>query len=301
MGIKFVKVLVSGGAGFIGSHLVDQLVRSNYSVTVIDNLSTGNRSWVNSQARFIESGLNDIDLLNKITKDCDIVFHLAAMSRSGPSINQSALCLESNVIGTHNLLEACKKNKVKKFIYSASSTCYGNILSPHKIESGIDILNFYGLSKYFGEQESLLFGKTSDLEVISLRYFNVYGPRQPVEGIYALAIGIFIKAKLENRKITIHGDGNQTRDFVHVYDVVNANILASKTNLKNKIYNIGSGKSVSILNIANFLDLEYSFGPKRIGDASATLADINSAINELGWEPSIDLYDGLQSLVTGAD
>jgi UDP-glucose 4-epimerase len=293
-----MKILVSGGAGFIGSHLVDRLVKSNHHVTVLDNLSTGNRSWVNDNANFVFSGLNDLELLYNITKDCDVVFHLAAMSRSGPSINQSRLCLESNVVGTHNLLEACKLNKVKKFIYSASSTCYGNISAPHKVEGGIDILNFYGLSKYYGEQESLLFGNTSDLEVISLRYFNVYGPRQPVEGNYALAIGIFVEAKLQNRQVTIHGDGKQTRDFVHVEDVVNANILASKTSLKNKIYNIGTGKSVSILDIANFLNLEYNFGPKREGDAKSTLADISNTIKDLKWEPKVGIYQGLESLLT---
>lgn len=292
-----MNILVTGGAGFIGSHLVDSLVNFGHKVTVLDNLSSGNESWVNSRAEFIYGDLSEKKIVTNLTKNCDVIFHLAAMSRSGPSINQPELCFTSNTLGTHNLLMASLLNGVKKIIYSASSTCYGNQPIPHSIESKLEFLNFYSLSKFYAEQELILASKNSDLSVISLRYFNVYGNRQPLDGNYALVTGIFLRAKSLNRPVEIHGDGNQTRDFVHVSDVVLANLAALNSDIKTGIYNVGFGKGYSVLEIAKILDLTYSFGPKRLGDAQHTLADIQKTSLDLNWEPKTQFRDGLLELL----
>jgi UDP-glucose 4-epimerase len=293
-----LNVLITGGAGFIGSHLVDRCIDLDFKVTVVDDLSSGCQSNLNHRAEFILGDVTDSKLMLRVTKNVDVIFHMAAMSRSGPSINQPEMCFEKNVKGSHTLLLAAVKNNVQKFIYSASSTCYGNQPIPHKLDSNIELLNFYSLSKFHGEQEALLFSKFSNLQVISLRYFNVYGPRQPLSGNYALVTGIFLQAKSSNLPVEIHGNGLQTRDFVYIDDVVAANLCAMNSRINGKYFNIGSGKNYSVLEIANILDLRYTFTPRRQGDADHTLADISSSKMDLGWVPKVALREGLMSTLS---
>src|SRR4051812_41135479 len=219
-------VLVTGGAGFIGSHLFEGLLARGGKVRGLDSLVYGEREWVPQACEFIEGDIRDIGACSKATAGVDGVLHCAAMSRSGPSQDQIDVCTQSNISGTQNMLLAARDAGVKRFIYSGSSTYYGNRAPPHRESDPPDLLNIYGLTKRVGEQYCLLFDRTFDLPCLVLRYFNVYGPRQPETGAYALVLGIFLRRPADNAVLEIHGDGSQRRDFVHVRDVVAANIAA---------------------------------------------------------------------------
>lgn len=292
-----MRILVTGGAGFIGSHLVERLINDGHDVLVVDNLSSGSKDWVSDKAELIVEDLQNINFLKKVLQGVEVIFHLAAMSRSGPSIDQPELCFNSNILGTHNILSEAMKSSVNRIIYSASSTCYGNQPIPHTITTPVDLLNYYSQSKYAAEQELLVAARTGKMKVVSLRYFNVYGPRQPLVGNYALVTGIFTEAKRNNQPVVIHGDGRQTRDFIHVSDVVEANIKSMDDGVPNGAYNIGSGKNTSVLDLAKMLELNYSFGERRTADAANTLADISETKRFLKWGPKVELADGLSQLI----
>lgn len=295
--MKYKKILITGGAGFIGSHMCDYLIKKKHHVIVLDNLIYGNRKNVNKKANFIKGDILNKKLLNKIFKNVDAVYHFAAMSRSGPSEMQIDLCLEQNLIGTKNVLEACRINKVKKLIFAGSATYYGNLTGKFKENSFGDLFNPYSLSKYMGEKLCMFYNKKKFIKCNVLRYFNVYGKFQPSKGIYALVIGIFLDRKKENKPLVIFGDGNQKRDFIHVYDVVEANYKALMSNIHGEIFNVGYGKNHSINYISKLISKNIKYTKARKNEARETLADIRKIKNKLLWKPSININKGIKDLM----
>ncbi len=291
------KVLVTGGAGFIGSHLCEGLLARGLAVRVLDNLASGSREQIPQGVEFLEGDISDIAACRRAADGVHGVFHCAAMSRVAPSQYAIELCTSSNIVGTQNMLLAARDAGVKRFIYSGSSTYYGNRPPPHREDDHADLLNFYALSKRVGEQYTLLFDQTCGLPGVVLRYFNVYGPRQPQTGAYALVLGIFLKRKADGKVLEIHGGGKQSRDFVHVRDVVAANIAAYESNVRGEAFNVGSGTSISVKQLADMISPDQIVTEARRGDAQATLADISRIKAALGWEPKISFADGLKELL----
>lgn len=289
-------MLVTGGAGFIGSHLVEKLLDLGCRVRVLDNLSQGNREWVAAGAEFVEGDITDFKCCENVCRDVQAVFHLAAMSKSAPSLDKFEYCTEQNIIGTQNILMAARAAGVSKLIYSASSTYYGLNPPPHHEDQLPNCLNPYGLSKYVGELFCTMFTNLYGFPTICLRYFNVYGPRQPKVGTYALVLGIFLDQLKNEKPLTICGDGSQRRDFIHVKDVVDANLAALESKASGVSINIGSGSNVSIQDLANMISTKQVFLPVRKGDAYITLADISRAKELLNWKPKVSLAEGVNQL-----
>jgi UDP-glucose 4-epimerase len=286
-----MKVLVTGGAGFIASNLTDRLIELGHSVVVIDNLSTGKLDNVNPKAEFINKCLTNLEEDFLIGRGIDVVFHLAALARVQPSIKDPINFNEHNVTGTLKLLYASYKAKVKRVVYSASSSAYGNAtIFPTPETHPINPLSPYGLQKLIGEQYCKVFSEVYGLDTCSLRYFNIYGERMNLDGAYCLAIGIFAKQMLEGKPLTITNDGNQRRDFTYVQDVVDANILAATldTPLKGEVFNIGNGNNYSINEVADMLGGTKTYGVKVL-EPFQTLADNTKAREILGWDPKGDL------------
>ena len=285
--------VVTGGAGFIGSNLVDKLIEQGIEVIVLDDLSTGKKENINPKAKFIEcdiSTASQVDLTFYIN-GADVVFHTAAKARVQPSIDDPLTFNKANVDGTLNMLYASYKMKIKRFVYSASSSAYGNATRfPTPEEHPTNPLSPYGLQKYIGEQYCEVFSKVYGLDTVSLRYFNVYGKRMNLEGAYCLVLGIFTKQMLEGKPLTINNDGEQRRDFTYVGDGVNANILAA-TRLKpfnGDVFNIGNGKNYSVNEVADMLGGEKTYGNKVL-EPFQTLADNSKALLLLDWDPKGDL------------
>ncbi|NQV88305.1 MAG: NAD-dependent epimerase/dehydratase family protein [Parcubacteria group bacterium] len=293
-----IKVIVTGGVGFIGSNLVDALVDKGFDVHVIDDLSGGNKKNVNKKATLHVVDIRNISKLKPIFKKTDYVFHLAALPRVQYSIEQPIETNDVNVVGLQNVLVASKEAGVRRLVYSASSAAYGD---QDKMPLTEDMLaspkSPYGLQKYVGELYCRLWSEVYNLSTVSLRYFNVYGPRQSAEGAYALVIARFLKQRVENKPMTITGDGEQTRDFTHVRDVVRANILAmeSKKVGKGEVMNIGSGKNYSVNKIAELIDGPTKHIPARF-EPKHTLADISLAKKLIGWEPKEDMEKAIKEL-----
>ncbi len=296
-----MKVIVTGGAGFIGSHLVDALLQKGFEVHVIDNLLSGKRENVNPAAHFHEVDIRDFEKISPLFAGVKFVFHLAALPRVQPSIEDPKTTHDINVNGTLNVLIAARDAGVSRVIYSASSSAYGN---QEKLPLREDMrpmpLSPYGLQKYIGELECGLFSQIYNLETVSLRYFNVYGPRAPIGGAYSLVIGKFLEQRKNGESLTIVPDGKQSRDFTHVKDVVRANILASESLLvgKGDVVNIGGGRNYSVLEIANIIGGPKIFIEPRL-EPKHTLADISKAKELLGWEPQIRIEDGIGELKAG--
>ncbi len=297
------NVVVTGGAGFIGSHLIDQLVESGHSVTVIDNFSTGrpeNIAHQQGRVRIIEVDITNFDAIFPHFKDQDIVFHLAALADIVPSIVEPRAYYLSNVLGTMNVVEAARLAKIQKLIYAASSSCYGippKEFYPTSEIAPINPQHPYALTKYLGEQTALRWGQIYDLSVTSLRFFNVYGPRSKTSGTYEVVFGTFLAQKLVHKPFTIVGDGNQTRDFIYVTDVANAMIAASFSQVKNEIFNVGTGTPQSINTLASLLDGEKIHIPKRPGEPDCTWADIRKIKTILHWKPEISFSEGVQKIL----
>jgi nucleoside-diphosphate-sugar epimerase len=292
-------VLVTGGAGFIGSHLSQALLEKGHQVRILDSLIYGQLEWVPAGAQFIHGDICDLDVCTRAMSGVSYVFHCAAMSRSLPSFEAINCCTQVNIVGTQNILLAARDAGVKKMIYSGSSTYYGNQAIPHhEYDTQGEFLNAYALSKYVGEQYCLLFDSVYNLPCIVLRYFNVYGPRQPQEGSYALVMGIFLQQRLKGEPLQIHGDGQQRRDFIHVSDVVAANIAALECDHRHEVFNIGSGTNWSIKALADMISPNQVHQPKRVADAASTLADISRTARLLQWRPTVSLEAGLKEMMS---
>ena len=295
-----MKIIVTGGAGFIGSHLVERLLKDNHKVIVLDNLSNGN---LNNIKHFKKIVFKKCDLSKKGNwtnsfKDVDIIFHLAALADIVPSITNPDKYFQSNVTSTLNILMAMKKYNIKKIIYSASSSCYGIPKKYPTLESSkVDPKYPYALTKWLAEEMIIHWSNIYNFEYISLRLFNVYGPRSRTSGTYGAVFGVFMAQKINKLPFTIVGDGSQTRDFTFVSDVVNAMIAALKTNYKNKIYNVGSGKSISINKIVKILGGNKIYIPKRPGEPNCTFADIKKIKKELNWQPKININKGINIML----
>lgn len=287
-----MKALVTGGAGFIGSNLVDKLIKLGMEVIVVDDLSTGFKKNINPKSTLHVLDISrDVDLLEKAMKGVDVVFHLAALARVQPSIEDPQTFNEVNVNGTLNVLFAAYKAKVKRVIYSASSSCYGNNETFPTPETELtNPLSPYGLQKYVGEQYCKMFSEVYGLDTCSLRYFNVYGERMNFEGAYKLVIAVFAEQMMMGKPLTITNDGEQKRDFTYVGDVAEANILAAlHTNkLNGESFNIGNGDNYSVNEVADMFGGKKTYGVKVL-EPFQTLADNSKAKNILGWAPKGDL------------
>lgn len=294
-------MLVTGGAGFIGSHLVELLVDNGHKVSVIDNLSIGkidNLKSVLHAINFIEADIRS-DEIRECFKDIDCVIHLAALADIVPSIEKPADYLEVNVQGTIKTLENMRAHKVPRIIYAASSSCYGIPEKYPTTESSTPSPEYpYALSKYLGELVVLHWMKVYGISGISLRLFNVFGNRARTKGSYGAVLGVFIGQKLANLPLTIVGDGSQLRDFIYVKDVARAFRLAALSSRTNEVYNVGSGSPVSVKYLADTLSNNQVHIPKRPGEPDITHADIRKISSELGWVPQVSFLDGLKEALS---
>lgn len=300
------KVIVTGGAGFIGSHIVEYWVSQNAEVHVIDNLRSGFLSNIEifPEVKFHLGSVTNRDLVFEVLKDADYVHHLAALVSVPESILKPEECFDINVNGTINILDAAKEFGVKKVVLSSSAAVYGdNPESPKRINMQPQPKTPYATTKLEGEKLLQEYHEKYELGTISLRYFNVYGPRQDPKSQYAAAIPIFISKALKNEPIIIYGDGEQTRDFIFVKDVVKANILAATNEKVSGVFNVAIGKATSINQIAiEIISLlksksKIEYQPERIGDIKHSLASIEETKNELGFSPDFDLEDGLSQTI----
>ena len=300
-----MKCLVTGGAGFVGSHLVDKLVELGHKVTVIDNLNTGrleNLSKSIKQIKFIKADISKQGKWKNGFKNIDIVFHLAAIADIVPSINKPELYFNTNVKGTLNILENSKKSKVKKFIYVASSSSYG-IPKKYPTEENeiLDPQYPYALTKKMGEDLVIHWGKVYKLNVVSLRFFNVYGKRSRTSGSYGAMFGIFLAQKINNKSFTVVGNGKQKRDFTYISDIISAFIASMKLKEKGLILNIGSGKCHSVNYIIKLLVGNKTYIPKRPGEPQVTWANINKAKKFLDWKPKVSIEEGVKILLNNVN
>lgn len=293
-----MKIIITGGAGFIGSHIADALIDKGYEVHVVDNLSAGKKENVNPKATLHVLDIRDKEKLVPIFKNAKYVFHEAAFPQVQYSIENPVETNEINVLGTLSVLEASRINKVKRVIFASSSAIYGDQNILPIIESmEVNPLSPYGAQKYIGEVYMKLYAQIYGLETVSLRYFNVYGPRQSAGGAYASVIPKFVEFRQKNEPLLITGDGEQTRDFVNVRDIVSANILAMKGDKvgKGEVINIGGSNQYSINYIAKLIGGEISYIPPRI-EPRKTQAGIAKAKEFLNWEPRVMLEDGIAEL-----
>jgi UDP-glucose 4-epimerase len=293
-----MKCLVTGGEGFIGSHVVDSLVARGHDVLCIDDRSAPENAqfYRSPRAKYVTSDIRE--RANRyLYRGIDVVFHMAARSRIQPSIANPTEWFSVNVMGTQEVLEACRASGVRRVVYSASSSYYGHASSPpFREDAPPGCATPYSLSKWQGEQICDLYTRLYGLSTVSLRYFNVYGPREPLRGGYAPVMGLFKRQAAAGQPITVDGDGMQRRDFTYITDVVEANILAAES-AATGTYNIGTGKNTSILDLARRVSVKYSadieFLPKRIGETQETLADASKAERDLGWKATTMLEDTL--------
>jgi len=298
------KVIVTGGAGFIGSHLVEKLVEKGLKVIVIDNFSSGNiknLEKIKNKIYIKKVDICNYSSLEKIFKKNNIncIFHLAGKADIVPSIKNPKLYYDTNVTGTINLLELCRIYGIKKIIYTASSTCYGIPKRfPTSETDKITPMYPYALTKKIGEDLILHYGKVYKISAISLRLFNVYGPRSRTSGTYGAVMGVFLAQKINNYPLTIVGKGQQTRDFTFVSDIINAIFLVFKNKKKTVgVFNVGSGKTVSVMTLAKKLSKKYIFIPKRPGEPDCTFANISKIKKYYKWEPKINLDQGLNIIL----
>ena len=296
-GVK--KAVVTGGAGFIGSHITDALIERGFDVHVVDNYAGGKRAdRMNPKAAYHEVDVRDYDKLAPIVKGAVYVFHEAALPRVQFSIEQPELTFSVNVGGTVSVLRAAHEGGVGRLVYAASSSTYGNQTTlPLSEELPAQPKSPYGLQKYVGELSCRLWTEVYGLPTVSLRYFNVYGPKFDPNGAYALVIGKFLKQKKEDTPLTITGDGTQTRDFTHVSDVVRANLLAAESPKvgKGEVLNIGAGRNLSVNDLAAMIGGPSVHVEPRL-EPHDTLADNRKARELLGWEPRVRLEDGIMML-----
>ena len=292
-----MKCIVTGGAGFIGSHIVDRLIEDGNEVISLDNESASSNEefYWNQKAHKAVLDICDYDKIEPLFKDVDCVFHLAAEARIQPAIKNPQRAVLTNVLGTCNVLQASRENGVGRVLYSSTSSAYGLSNTPPLSEDMTnDCLNPYSVTKVSGEGLCNMYNKLYGLKTLIFRYFNVYGERQPVKGQYAPVVGIFLRQFDAREPLTIVGDGLQRRDFTYVQDVVEANILASETDsddIFGQTINIGVGRNHSILDIAKMIGYNFKHLPERLGEARITLANIGKARELLGWKPETQIED----------
>jgi len=298
-----MKVLVTGGAGFIGSNLTDELIKQGYEVTVLDNLSTGKKENINLQAKFVEADITNLEQIKPAFIGVDYVFHCAALPRVQLSIEDPINTHNININGTLNVLLASREAGVKRLVYSASSSAYGNAIAlPLKEGMLPQPLSPYGLQKYVGEHYARLFSLFYNLETVSLRYFNVYGPRMAFSGAYTTVISVFLQQKKAGQNLTITGDGTQTRDFTYVGDVVAANIAAATSDQvgHGEVINIGAGNNHTVNEVATYISDKVEHIAPRI-EPHDTLADNSSARQLLGWQPQMGFAAGIKKTIDWFD
>lgn len=297
------KALVTGGAGFIGSHLVELLLQQGCRVTVVDNLATGRLSNLSGCKN--EKGLDVIekdvaqaqDFVSAF-RDCDAVFHLAGLADIVPSLQRPTDYYQTNVTGTLSVMEAARHAGVKQVVYTASSSCYGiaeTVPTPETAPAKPEYP--YALTKYLGEQIALHWGKVYKMRVNSLRLFNVYGLRSRTTGAYGAVFGVFLSQKLHNQPLTIVGDGTQTRDFTYVTDVARAFETLSQSDCSNEIFNVGSGHTYAVNRLAELIGGPKTHIPKRPGEPDATFADICKITRLLSWRPKVSLEEGVRTMM----
>jgi UDP-glucose 4-epimerase len=301
-----MKYLITGGAGFIGSHIANTLVKSGKQVRIFDNFSSGKRENLQGlDVEIIEGDLRNDDDVNKAVKGIDIIFHEAAFVSVPESMEKPQECLDVNVTGTSKLFEAARRSGVKRVVVASSAAVYGDSEAyPLSEDTPLKQLSPYAVSKRIDEMYAELFTNQFGLEVVALRYFNVYGPRQRPDSMYAAAVPIFIRRMLDNKPITIFGDGGQTRDLVNVKDVVQANLLASEhPKAPGQIFNVCTGVETKLLDLLDILYKIFPNAPKhvhaepRAGDIYRSIGTPKKIIETLGYKPQVSLADGLAEAV----
>jgi len=295
--------LVTGGAGFIGSHIVEQLISLGHEVVVVDNEYSDNENFYWRKDTYnVNIDIADKALKNAFT-NVDYVFHLAAEARIGPSIENPVNAVNINTLGTCNVLQCAREAGVKKVMYSSTSSGYGLNTSPNIETQSDDCLNPYSVSKVAGEKICKMYTDLYGLKTVIFRYFNVFGERAPKKGQYAPVIGIFLRQLAAGEKLTIVGDGEQRRDFVYVKDVANANIMAALSNADDdaygQVYNVGSGKNYSVNDIASFISNDTINIPPRVGEARNSLANIDKIYKTFAWKPQTDVESWIREQLNG--
>lgn len=302
-----MKCLVTGGAGFIGSHLVERLLADGHSVTAIDNLAVGRLANIAPLAdrddfRFVQRDIADLEPGDPSFDGVDRVFHLGAMADIVPSIQQPLVYHRANVDGTVAVLECARAAGVGRLVYAASSSCYGipdDYPTPETAE--IRPMYPYALTKYLGEQYVMHWAQTYGMSCVSLRFFNVFGPRARTSGTYGAVFGVFLGQKLAGKPYTVVGDGEQTRDFTYVTDVVDALVTAADSGVSGRSFNVGSGDTYSVNRLVELLGGPVTYIPKRPGEPDCTFADITRIRTELGWQPSVCFEDGVARMLDRLD
>ena len=299
--------LVTGGCGFIGSHIVDRLLAEGSEVRVIDNCTTGRLSNLDHQKGNSNLTVYQLDIRDKagighVFQGADYVFHMAALADIVPSIQQPWEYYSSNVLGTYNVVECARENGVKKLVYAASSSCYGIPDEyPTKETAEIRPQYPYALTKRLGEETVLHWGQVYGLPVITLRLFNVYGTRSRTSGTYGAVFGVFLAQKLAGKPFTVVGTGEQTRDFTYVTDVADAFYTASQSDIVNETFNVGSGGTYSVNRLCGLLGGDVVHIPKRPGEPDCTFADTTKIENALGWKAKVTFEDGVQKILENID
>lgn len=302
-----MKCLVTGGVGFIGSHLVERLLNSGHEVVVLDNFSTGRPENLDhiedkSNLRLFQVDISNQKSIRSYFMGVDWVFHLAALADIVPSIKIPAKYHRSNVDGTISVLEASRAAGIKRFIYTASSSCYGiPDIYPTPETANIRPQYPYALTKYIGEQYVLHWSEIYNLPALSLRLFNVYGPKSRTSGTYGAVFGVFLAQKIHNKPFTVVGNGKQTRDFIFVTDAVNALVKAAESDIKNEVFNVGSGNTYSINHLVELLGGDAVHIPKRLGEPDRTQADISKIQKKLGWKPMVTFKEGVEIMLENID
>lgn len=301
-----MQTLVTGGCGFIGSHLVDLLLSNGHHVVVIDNFSNGRienlkqaiQSPNSKSLRVIQVDITDYESILPHFRDIDWVFHLAGLADIVPSIQMPERYYQANVTGTFHVLQAARLQHVQRLVYAASSSCYGIPFSfPTPETSTIQPQYPYALTKYLGECIVLHWNLVYHLPVLSLRLFNVYGPRSRTSGSYGAVFGVFLAQKLAGKPFTVVGDGTQTRDFTYVSDVARAFLFAAESKLQGVSLNVGSGNTYSVNRLVELLSGEVVYIPKRPGEPNCTFADITQIRDRLGWIPQVTFEQGVQNVL----
>ena len=295
-----MKSLVTGGSGFIGSHIVDKLVELGHEVIVIDNESAdAEKFYWNDKAQNYKCDIRDYEKTRSLYEGVDYVFHLAAESRIGPAIENPVNAVSLNCVGTCTVLQCARESGVKRLVYSSTSSGYGNNPHPNMEIQRDDCLNPYSVSKIAGEKLCSMYTQLFGLNTVILRYFNVYGERAPRKGQYAPVVGIFFRQRAAGEPLTVVGDGEQRRDFVHVSDVVNANIMVAISNPDSEafgqVYNVGNGINYSVNEIASWISENVIHIPSRDGEVRVSLAAIDKIKNTFGWSPKVNLKQWIKN------